>query len=130
MRKIILKIVIALLVIGVSIGAVQIWNRTVKKGNDEKGSITITIKDLSNKEESKTISFKKEDTFLEVLDREYDIRYENGSYGTILYDIDWIKTDFKNTYLAIYIDGKYATVGISSIELVDGMKILFEETVI
>ncbi len=49
-------------------------------------------------------------------------------YGKTLYDIEWIKTDFFTSYVAIYVNDEYASVGISSITLEDGMRIKLKET--
>lgn len=49
-------------------------------------------------------------------------------YGVVLYGINEIQTDWYTTYLAIYVDGVYSSRGISSITLVDGMKLKVVET--
>lgn len=128
MRKIILKIVIAIILIVLAIVAVKIWKDKTTSGNDPEGTITVILKDLNDREETRTIDFYEDDTFLGLLEKEYTISYKDSSYGAVLYNIDWIKTDFKTTYIAIYIDDKYSTVGVSSIELKDGMTILLLET--
>jgi hypothetical protein len=70
----------------------------------------------------------KKDALFNLLNNNYQIRYETSIYGVTLLDIDSIKTDFRNSYIAIYIDDKYSNFGISSINLYDGMKISLKET--
>ena len=70
----------------------------------------------------------KKDALFNLLNDNYQIRYETSIYGVTLLDIDSIKTDFRNSYIAIYIDDKYSNFGISSINLYDGMKISLKET--
>lgn len=128
MRKIIFKIVIALLLISLAVGVSLIWKYKVIGQTETAGNIAITIKDLSGREETKEVLFKEGDMLIDVLDREYDIRYEDSKYGVKLYDIEWIKTDFQTTYIAIYIDNSYSTLGVSSITLKDGLTIQLVET--
>ena len=70
----------------------------------------------------------KKDALFNLLNNNYQIRYETSIYGVTLLDIDSIKTDFRNSYIAIYIDDKYSNFGISSINLYDGIKISLKET--
>ena len=63
-----------------------------------------------------------------MLNENYKIRYEDSTYGVKLLDMESIKTDFKTTYLAIYVDGKYSSKGVSYIELHNGIIIEFKET--
>ena len=130
MRKFIIKIVIALSLVGIAIGSIYLFKKYTTTENDPLGTVTIIVRDLSDKELKKEIKFEEEDTFIGLLEKEFEnVRYEdNPQFSGILYDIEWIKTDFKTTYLAIYIDDKYATVGILSIKLKDGMTILLKET--
>ena len=65
-----------------------------------------------------------------MLEKNYKVRTSTSIYGYILLDIDDIKTDFKTTYIAIYVDDNYSNVGISGIVLYDGMRIAFKEMVI
>ena len=101
--------------------------------NEITYNITIILfdyeKEISNKSYnlSKNQATKK-DALFDLLNNNYQIRYDTSIYGVRLLDIDSIKTDFRNSYIAIYIDDKYSNFGISSINLYDGMKISLKET--
>ena len=101
--------------------------------NEITYNITIILfdyeKEISNKSYnlSKNQATKK-DALFDLLNNNYQIRYDTSIYGVRLLDIDSIKTDFRNSYIAIYIDDKYSSYGISSINLYDGMKISLKET--
>lgn len=107
-------------------------NSSLEK-NEIKYNITIILfdyeKEISNKsyDLSKDQATKK-DALFNLLNNNYQIRYETSIYGVTLLDIDSIKTDFRNSYIAIYIDDKYSNFGISSINLYDGIKISLKET--
>ena len=72
----------------------------------------------------------KDEKLLDVLNNNYTIRTSMSTYGAVIYDIDDIKTDFNTTYIAIYVDDKYSNVGISYINIYDGMRITFKEMVV
>lgn len=127
MKKLIIKIIVSVILIGTAIGTFFIVNNLAKK-SDSDGTINIKIYDINNDLVSdKDIEFKNDDKFIDILEKNYTIRTSISTYGYILYDIDEIKTDFKTTYIAIYIDDKYSNVGISGIILYDGMKVSFKE---
>ena len=127
MKKLIIKIIISLILIGISIGTFIIVNNINNKRENE-ANINISLYDINDELiSSKDIVAKKDDKLLDVLNNNYKIRTSESIYGAIIYDIDEIKTDFKNTYIAIYVDDKYSNVGISGIKIYDGMKISFKE---
>jgi len=127
MKKLIIKIIISLILIGISIGTFIIVNNINNKRENE-ANINISLYDINDELiSSKDIIAKKDDKLLDILNNNYRIRTSESTYGAIIYDIDEIKTDFKNTYIAIYVDDKYSNVGISGIKIYDGMKISFKE---
>jgi len=127
MKKLIIKIIISLILIGISIGTFIIVNNINNKRENE-ANINISLYDINDELiSSKDIVAKKDDKLLDVLNNNYKIRTSESIYGAIIYDINEIKTDFKNTYIAIYVDDKYSNVGISGIKIYDGMKISFKE---
>ena len=96
-------------------------------------NITIILFDYEKEISNKSYDLNKDqatkkDALFNLLNNNYQIRYETSIYGVTLLDIDSIKTDFRNSYIAIYIDDKYSNFGISSIKLYDGMKISLKET--
>ncbi len=129
MKKLIIKILVSLILIGITIGTFFIVNN-LRKG-DSIGTVNIKLYDIDEKLISdKNIGYKEDEKFIDLLERNYKIRTSTSIYGYILLDIDDIKTDFKTTYIAIYVDDNYSNVGISGIVLYDGMRIAFKEMVI
>jgi len=129
MKKLIIKIIVSVILIGISIGTFFIVRNLNK--NDSDGLINIKVYDINDVLVSdKDIEFKKDDKFIDILENNYTIRTSVSTYGYILYDIDDIKTDFKKTYIAIFIDDKYSNVGISGIVLYDGMRVSLKEMTI
>lgn len=128
MRKLIIKIIVSLILIGIAIGTFFIINNISNSGS---GTLNIKVYDINeNMVSDKDIEFKKEDKLIDILENNYQIRTSNSIYGIVLYDIDDIKTDFTTTYIAIYIDNKYSNYGVSGIKLYDGMRISFKEMVV
>ncbi len=128
MRKLIIKIIVSLILIGIAIGTFFIINNISNSGS---GTLNIKVYDINeNIVSDKDIEFKKEDKLIDILENNYQIRTSNSTYGIVLYDIDDIKTDFTTTYIAIYIDDKYSNYGVSGIKLYDGMRISFKEMVV
>ena len=128
MRKLIIKIIVSLILIGIAIGTFFIINNISNSGS---GTLNIKVYDINeNMVSDKDIEFKKEDKLIDILENNYQIRTSNSTYGIVLYDIDDIKTDFTTTYIAIYIDDKYSNYGVSGIKLYDGMRISFKEMVV
>lgn len=127
MKNSVLKIVVTIVLVAIGLSIFLIMNNKT----EEEGLIYFTLVDQNdNTIYDDKISFNKGDTLIEILDEKYDIRYEEDMYGYVLYDIGPIKTDFKNDYLAIYINGEYSSVGISSIILTKDMKIVIKEVLL
>lgn len=128
MRKLIIKIIISLILIGIAIGTFFIVNNI---SNNESGTLNIKIYDINdNMLSNKDIDFKREDKLIDILNNNYNIRTTNSTYGIVLLDIDDVKTDFKTNYIAIYIDDKYSNYGVSGIKLYNGMRISFKEEMV
>ena len=126
MRNLILKIVVSILLIATVIITLVLANKNEVK-NDEIYNVNIVI---SNKEETirnDNYQIKSDVTLFNLLDTNYDIVYDETIYGVRLLGIDTIITDFKSSYIAIYVDNKYSSYGISNIKLYDGIKISFKE---
>ncbi len=126
MRNLILKIVVSILLIATVIITLVLANKNeVKK--DEIYNVNIVV---SNREETirnDNYQVKSDVTLFNLLDTNYDIVYDETIYGVRLLGIDTIITDFKSSYIAIYVDNKYSSYGISNIKLYDGIKISFKE---
>ena len=128
MRKLIIKIIVSIILIGIAIGTFFIVNNL---SNKDSGTINIKLYDINdNMISDNDINYKKEDKLIDILENNYTISTTNSTYGIVLLDIDDIKTDFKTTYIAIYIDDKYSNYGVSGIKLYNGMKISFKEEMV
>ena len=126
MRNLILKIVVSILLIATVIITLVLANKNEVK-NDEIYNVNIVV---SNREETirdDNYQVKSDVTLFNLLDTNYDIVYDETIYGVRLLGIDTIITDFKSSYIAIYVDNKYSSYGISNIKLYDGIKISFKE---
>ena len=126
MRNLILKIVVSILLIATVIITLVLANKNEVK-NDEIYNVNIVV---SNREETirnDNYQIKSDVTLFNLLDSNYDIVYDETIYGVRLLGIDTIITDFKSSYIAIYVDNKYSSYGISNIKLYDGIKISFKE---
>ena len=126
MRNLILKIVVSILLIATVIITLVLANKNEVK-NDEIYNVNIVV---SNREETirdDNYQVKSDVTLFNLLDTNYDIVYDETIYGVRLLGIDTIITDFKSSYIAIYVDNKYSNYGISNIKLYDGIKISFKE---
>lgn len=127
--KWIIKILISISLICICISLFIVFNNL--KGKDEKGiDVTIILKDKNNNVCVDDTYHNNDLSLVELLKTNYEVRMEKSTYGYILYDFEEIKTDFKNSYLAIYVNDQYSNYGISGIVLKDDMVILFKETII
>lgn len=128
MQKLSFKITLCVLLIGIAISSLFLYKNYAIRKNDSFGTITITLEAIDNNILStKEFEFSEDDTLFEILINNYQVKYEDTMYGKLIYDIDDLKTDFSNTYIAIYVDNTYSNVGISSIPLYDKENILFKE---
>lgn len=132
-KSIIVKLLVALLIIVVGLGALFLAKALIKGNNNPNGeaiNVNIVIIDsddtLLHDDHFKT----KEETLLELLEANYEIRYEHELAGTFLYDLAELKTDKFNSYIAIYVDDEYSNFGVDGIKLYDGIKITFKKTVL
>ncbi len=126
MRNLILKIIVSILLITTVVVTLVLANKNEVK-NDEIYNVNIVV---SNREETirnDNYQIKSDVTLFNLLDTNYDIVYDETIYGVRLLGIDTIITDFKSSYIAIYVDNKYSSYGISNIKLYDGIKISFKE---
>lgn len=127
--KWIIKILISISLICICISLFIVFNNL--KGKDEKGiDVTIILKDKNNNVCVDDTYHNNDLSLVELLKTNYEVRIEKSTYGYIIYDFEEIKTDFKNSYLAIYVNDQYSNYGISGIVLKDDMVILFKETII
>ena len=139
MRKILIKVALAIIIIASGIGLIFIMNKYIIPNVNEESNqnettpvaeynINIIITDRNGNilNDDKILTHSK--SLIEVLEENYEIRYEREGVGIFLYDIGPIKTDKWNSYIGIYVNDKYSNYGIDKINLYDGIKIEFRET--
>ena len=139
MKKLIIKIIISIVIITLAIIGISLYNQKYKNkkpaNNDTTNSetiasisVTIIAYDIDKNKICDDKYDGKNKTLFDILNENYDIRYDETSLGVRLFDFESIKTDFKTEYIAIYVDNKYSNKGISYIELHDGIIIELKET--
>lgn len=137
MKKILISLVALVLLVG-SFLALSYFNFS-----DTEGSISIILIDeIGDTISSKEYEFKKEDTLFKILDENYDLACANSNYRStdicekglftsrIILKIDGLETDWRNTYIAIYENNEYSTLGIDNISLNDGDIFVFEYKIV
>ena len=129
-KQTIIKLIISVVLLTLAIVTISIINNINKNNAISKdiGTITIEIVPLEKDKIERSIAYKEGSTVWDIVKANFTVRYDESSYGIVLYDIDEVKTDFKTSYIAIYVDDEYSNVGISSIVIRDGMVISFRET--
>ena len=147
MKKLVIKIIISVFIIACAMIGITFYNSRFKNTKAKENVLTetdTTIDDITSTNnilEINTILYDinkniivndkldgDNKSLFDLLNENYKIRYEDSTYGVKLLDMESIKTDFKTTYLAIYVDGKYSSKGVSYIELHNGIIIEFKET--
>ena len=127
MRNLILKIVVSILLIIIVIVTLVLANKNETK-SDEIYHVNIVISNQEKILKDDNYEVKSDVTLFNLLDSKYELVYDETIYGIRLLGIDTIITDFKTSYIAIYVDNKYSNYGISKIKLYDGIKIDLKET--
>lgn len=126
MKKRIIPIIctaVALLIIGISVWYLNKPNETA-----ENGEITIILYNKEKEEvENKKIEFEKGDTFVNILEENFDIVTKDG----MLHKINSLEAyDTKEEFIKIYIDCKPSNKGIKLIVPTNGTiyRFVIEET--
>lgn len=89
--------------------------------NQDKGTITIILKDETNEIIKKDIyEFTKNDTFFNILENNYDIVMGTGSKKGMILKINELDvTNNKDYYIKILINEQYSNYGVKNIPLND-----------
>lgn len=127
MRNLILKIVVSVLLITTVVLTLVLSNRNEAKSG-EIYHVNIVISNQKEIIKDDNYEINSDVTLFNLLDSNYELVYDETVYGVRLLGIDTIITDFKTSYIAIYVDNNYSSYGISKIKLYDGIKITFRET--
>ena len=136
-KRIIIKIIISVIVISLAITGIALYNNLYLNKKPTNNNTTTTINNievtimLTDIDNNIIINDKlngNDKTLYDLLNENYNIRCEDGPHGKKILDFESVKTDFKNNYLAIYVNDIYSTKGLSYITLEDRIKIEFRET--
>lgn len=127
MRNILIKIVVAVIVLAIAITSIVIYKSQQEPAAEISGTVTIELVPLSGESVTKQLEYQTGDTLFGLLTENFEVTYEEGQFGILLYGVDQIQTDFINTYVALYVNGTYSNYGISSISLEDGAVYSFRE---
>ena len=127
MRNLILKIIVSVLLITTVVLTLVLSNRNEAKSG-EIYHVNIVISNQTEIIKDDNYEINSDVTLFNLLDSNYELVYDETVYGIRLLGIDTIITDFKTSYIAIYVDNNYSSYGISKIKLYDGIKITFRET--
>ncbi|MCF7924997.1 MAG: DUF4430 domain-containing protein [Candidatus Izimaplasma sp.] len=130
------KIGLSIGIIFVTVIAVFLLTRQI---NDTVGEIRFVVKDQSdNIIIDDRLAFSEDDDLVTILEDNYTVYCASETYqptlncdttfvnGRVILGIEDIVTDWNNTYIGIYINGTYSSVGVDSIALRDGDTIIFE----
>ena len=96
---------------------------------DYDGSITVEVVDLDgNIVKSKTIDFHEGDILRDLVASNFDnFVMEESQYGAYVFGIETIKQDDDaRVYVALYVNGAYATSGLDTLEYHNGDTITFK----
>ena len=126
------------LTVFVFVGFVGIFLLFQNRGANYDGEITIIIHDGIEITSEETILFNEGDALLDLLNEQYNLVCANASYkpssecqdlflgSPVILEIDGIKTNWIDTYFAIYVNDTYSNLGVDMINLNDGDIIRFE----
>ena len=139
-KKILLKILIVLSLVGITIVSFTLINNYAKNNanpnvedtNKEDNSLINVSMQLIDKNGNvifdEVRKAEDKEVLYDVLVRFHEVRAESSTYGMIIFDIDSVKTKFySDSYISILVNDKYSSFGISSIYVYDGIKITFKE---
>ena len=126
-KETVIKIIISLVL--VIIGLVILFLLSNKETpNGEIGKIHFILVNSQEEEVyNEYFDFTEDDNLLALLEKHYNIEYKTDIYGSVLYSISPVSTDFKTSFLAIYVNTKFSNQGISNIVLENNMEIKIVE---
>ena len=132
-KKNLFKILIAIILIGINILVFVLVNNHCKnKGTGENVSINMILIDKNSAvifDETREV--KNNECIYDVLVKYHDVKSTDSMRGKIIFDIDTVKTKFySESYIDIYVNDVYSSVGISYIYASEGLKITFMEVVL
>ena len=131
MRKLWLKIAVAILVIAIAGTSIYLYRKNNQPPiADFSGAVTVEMVDIAGNVTSQQLTFETGDTLLSLLAKHYEVNYRDDQFGAVLLGIDHIQPDFITSYIAIYVNNEYYNYGISNIVLEQGTIYSFRETAV
>lgn len=127
-----IKIIVAVVVVAIAVTAIVIFNGQMDRPAEESGKIVVELEGLGKEKQTFNVSFEEGDTLVGVLEKNFTMLYDETqiTYGKLILGVNDVITDFNTTYIAIYVNGEYSTLGISSIPLTENMVLLLKETTV
>ena len=126
-KKLVLSVVLSVILVVVMLTAIYFITKEFTPDYD--GTITVEVIGLDNEVvKSKEIEFNKGDKLVDlVAENFYNFIVENSEYGAYIVNIEnIIKAEDSYVYVAIYVNGEYASSGLDTLEFNDGDKITFK----
>ena len=126
-KKLVLSVVLSVVLVVVMLTA--IYFTTKEFTPDYDGTITVEVIGLDNEiVKSKEIEFKNGDKLISLVESNFnDFVIEDSEYGAYIVNIEnIIKVDDLYVYVAIYVNGEYATAGVDTTEIVEGSSYAFK----
>ena len=125
MKKILLYTLSTILSLVVLFIGIYILNNGIK--SDSSGTITVTLVNEEDKVvSSKEIEFFEEDALLVLLEENFDNVDFSDGYLKQIGELKEYSNETSLWYISILVNGTYSEVGLSLIEVEDGMVISFE----
>ena len=126
-KKLVLSVVLSVVLVVVMLTV--IYFTTKEFTPDYDGTITVEVIGLDNEVvKSKEIEFRQGDKLIDLVAANFDnFIVEDSEYGAYILNIEnIIKAEDSYLYVAIYINGEYASSGIDTLEFNDSDKITFK----
>ena len=126
-KKLVLSVVLSVVLVVVMLTAIYFITKEFTPNHD--GTITVEVIGLDNEiVKSKEIEFKNGDKLISLVESNFnDFVIEDSEYGAYIVNIEnIIKADDLYVYVAIYVNGEYASSGLDTLEFNDGDKITFK----
>lgn len=90
------------------------------------GTVIVEVVERNDNVIKKEIGFLKDDNPFDIIKANFEVVYEDSQYGAFIKSIETLVPDeAKHEFIFIEVNGKGSEVGITQIELVDGMTITF-----
>lgn len=119
-KKLILKIILSIVALGVIILCVVLLRNSFKPSYD--GKLTIEVVGLDGVViKEKEVEFNTNDALMDLIKDNFEnVTYQNG----MIMSIENYQTPINfQTFLSVYVDDKMSEVGLSEVKFVDGTKI-------